>query len=215
MSIRDKEELLFAEWEVAWEGFVRDGVVCEVDYLQSDPKITFIFKEVNDENGGGWDLRKFIAEEKRPQTWNNVARWVHGIRQRRSMPTWDFYAQISDEFRTSVLRSICVVNLKKSPGTHTTNHASLTAVATQDKERLKCQFSLYDADLTICGGTGDLFKRVAGHETMQWKITNRGIWWYETAPRKYVISFAHPEARVADAILLYSLVDAVNEICEE
>lgn len=45
MRIRDEEELLFAEWEGAREGFVRDGVVSEVDYLQSDPKITFIFKE--------------------------------------------------------------------------------------------------------------------------------------------------------------------------
>ena len=51
--------------------------------MASSPSIVFILKEVNDPDGGGWDLRQFLRNNgDRPQTWNNVARWVHGIRNR-------------------------------------------------------------------------------------------------------------------------------------
>lgn len=71
MNISDSEEQLFSQWQGSREGFVRDGVVSEKDYLESNPKIALILKEVNDPDGGGWDLREFIAEGGRPQTWDN------------------------------------------------------------------------------------------------------------------------------------------------
>jgi len=213
MNISDSEEQLFSQWQGSREGFVRDGVVSEKDYLESNPKIALILKEVNDPDGGGWDLREFIAEGGRPQTWDNITRWVHGIRNRKSIPNWDFYSEITNEFRIDILRSICAINLKKSPGTHTTDHASLNAVANQDKAYIQRQFDIYDPDITICGGTIDLFKWVAGHDSKEWKTTSRGIWWYERDVNKCVISFSHPEARVHNPLLVYSLLDAVNEIC--
>ena len=212
MSIYQAEEQLFEEWQGSREGFVRDGVVSEMEYLSSLPKVAFILKEVNDPNGGGWDLRKFISEGAQAQTWNNVARWVHGIRNLTSIPGWDFYAEITNDFRIETLKSICALNLKKSPGTHTSDHASLNAVAKEDKDFVRRQFSIYDPDLTICGGTGDLFKRVVGHEEEVWKTTKRGIRWYEQDDNKYVVDFAHPEARVRKQLLLYGLLDAIREI---
>lgn len=212
MSIKKAEENLFREWQGTREGFVRDGVVCESWYLKSNPKIVFILKEVNDLSGGGWDLREFVAKGGRPQTWNNITRWVHGIRNRSSIPTWNFYTKITNDFRIETLQSICALNLKKSPGTHTTVSASLNTVANEDKEYTQRQYSIYDPDLTICAGTGDLFKSVAGHESKEWKTTNRGIWWYERDYAKYVIAFSHPEARVHSPLLVYSLLDAINEI---
>lgn len=212
MNISDLEEQLFSQWQGSREGFVRDGVVSEKDYLESNPKIAFILKEVNDPDGGGWDLREFIAEGGRSQTWDNITRWVHGIRNRKSIPNWDFYSKITNEFRMEILRSICAINLKKSPGTHTTDTASLNAVANEDKAYIQRQFEIYDPDMTICGGTGDLFKWVVGHASKDWKTTSRGIWWYERDANKYVISFSHPEARVHNPLLVYGLLDAVNEI---
>jgi len=167
MSISDLEEQLFSQWQVSRERFVRDGVVSEKDYLESNPKIAFILKEVNDPDGGGWDLREFIAEGARPQTWDNIARWVHGIRNRRSIPNWSFYSQITNEFRIEILRSICAINLKKSPWTHTTDHASLKAVANEDGVYIQRQYEIYNPDLTICGGTGDLFKWGVGHDSKE------------------------------------------------
>ena len=138
MSIRETEERLFEKWQRNREGFVRDGVVSETDYLLSHPKIVFVLKEVNDLKGGGWDLRKFVSTEGgRPQTWDNITRWVHGIRHLESMPDWDFYSKITNDFRIETLKSICAFNLKKIPGTNTTNYASLKTVADEDKDYSK------------------------------------------------------------------------------
>ena len=215
LCIYEAEEQLFQKWQENREGFVRDGVVSEEDYIVSKPKIAFILKEVNDPGGGGWDLRNFVSEGGRPQTWNNIARWVYGIRNITSIPKWDFFENISEEFRIKTLQSICAINLKKSPGTHTTDQASLKAVANEDRVFIQKQYKLYDPDITVCGGTGDLFKWVAGHESLEWKMTTRGIWWYEQEANKIVISFTHPEARVQSSLIVYALLDAIQEIYAE
>ena len=85
-------------------------------------------------------------------------------------------------------------------------------VAKEDKDYIREQYSIYEPDLTICAGTGDLFKRVVGHESKKWEQTKRGIWWYQRDANKYVVSFAHPEARVHSPLLIYGLLDAVHEI---
>ena len=213
MTIVAKEDFLFQSWRVDRPGFVDDGVVSEQDYVASSPSIVVILKEVNDLEGGGWDLRQFLRDGGRPQTWDNVARWVHGIRNRGQVDDWpNQYEKISGTLRVEILRSICAINLKKSPGTHTTEMASLARIANEDAVRIQAQYAIYDPDLTICGGTGDLFRTVVGHENLEWRQTRRGIWWYQRAPGKIVIAYVHPEARVQDSLLHYGLIDAVNEL---
>ena len=213
MTIVAEEDSLFQSWREDRPGFVPDGVVSEQDYLASSPSIVVILKEVNDPGGGDWDLRQFLRNGGRPQTWNNVARWVHGIRNCGQGDDWpNQYAAISEECRVEVLRSICVMNLKKSPGTHTTERASLEKVATEDADRIQDQYAIYDPDLTICGGTGDLFRTVVGHRRLEWRQTRRGIRWYQRASEKVVIAYSHPEARVQASLLHYGLIDAVNEL---
>jgi len=213
MSIKHDEERLFSDWSKDRVGFVRDGVVSEEQYRASRIKLAFILKEVNDLGGGGWDLREFVREGGRPQTWNNIARWVNGILARPDVRDWAFYETVDEQFRIDNLGGICVVNLKKSPGTHTTDYNSLKAVAMEDANYIASQFALYDPDLTICGGTGGLFKDVVGHSGFDWHQTSRGIWWYQTERGAPVIAYAHPEARVQSSLLHYGLIDAVNEIC--
>ena len=109
MSIREQENHLFDEWKHNRNGFVSDGVVSEKDYLDSKPKIAFILKEVNDPDGGGWDLRELVAQGKRKQTWENVARWVDGIRlitNGEHIPSWSVWERTSESFRKDVLKSI-------------------------------------------------------------------------------------------------------------
>lgn len=215
MNIFEHEEELFSRWEKNRAGFVRDGVVSEDEYVKSNLKIAVILKEVNDRDGGGWDLREFIAKGARWQTWDNVARWVYGIRKIREgnpIPKWQEMSKVDEKFRKETLRSICAINLKKSPGTHTTDGASLWKVATEDREHIKEQYAIYDADLTVCGGTADVFRWVMEHESKKEVETSRGIWWYERTDQKYVLRFPHPEARVQDSLLFYGLLDAVKEI---
>jgi hypothetical protein len=88
-------------------------------------------------------------------------------------------------------------------------------VATKDKEYLKKQFALYNPDIVICCGSSTTYifnSLIDFGKKPDWKMTSRGILFYEFSPNKYLISFAHPEARVQDCLLYYGLINAVKEI---
>ena len=216
MTISAKEEELFKEWEKSRRPFVRDGVVSERDYLKSCPKIAFILKETN--NPGFNDLREFLRDGGREESWNNVARWVHGIRNLPSEYEWFSHEKKTktEAFRKETLKSVVVMNLKKSPGGSSAAYKALKNVAREDAPYIQKQYAIYDPDITICGGTettGGLFHDVV-HPRMKWKQTTRSIWWYSRSAHKFVVAVPHPEARVQDSLLLYALLDAIKEIKE-
>ena len=211
MNLRDKEDELFATWKIDRPGFVADGIVDEEYYISSSPRLLFILKEVNDKNNGGWDLRDYIKGGGRPQTWDNVTRWVEGIRSLHEDIPWSNLGSINVARRSQALLSIGAVNVKKSPGVHVTDKKALKEIATKDKENFKKQISLYNPDLIICCGVFDLFRSLTDSEKGQ-ETTSRGISYYEFNSKCHVVSYAHPEARCANNILYYGLIDAVREI---
>lgn len=214
MNFAEQEMKLFDEWSKNRNGFVSDGVVSETDYLKSDIKLCFILKEVNDLHGGGWDLRKFIRDGARPQTWANIARWVQCIQNCSEDIPWSSLEAVTTELRAKVLRTICAMNLKKSPGTHTTVQATFEAVVEEDKSFIKRQYNLYNPDITICCGTGWDLRYALELEDDRVYETARGIKWFNNSQDKPVIMFSHPAARVHDSLLVYGLSDAVREIMQ-
>lgn len=212
MSIKKRESELFYKWESNRVGFVTDGVVSEEDYLNSKIRLCFVLKEVNDEHGGGWDLREFIRTGSRPQTWNNVTRWVNTINHANDDIPWAKLESISEKQRIDTLRSICAMNLKKSPGTHTTVRADFDTVVSQDKAFIKEQYEIYNPDLTVCCGTGWDLRFALDLNDEQVYETSRGIKWFVNKQNKPVIMYAHPAARVQYSLLVYGLIDAVREI---
>ena len=220
MTICEEEKRLFEEWRCRRKPFVSDGVVSEDDYQSSSPKIAFILKEVNNPNGSDGDLIKFLENgccTKRPQMWNKVASWVHGMQNLLSKKNeWPFFQGNAKDFRRETLRSVVVMNLKKSPGGSSTDPQVLKAVATEDAPYIKRQYALYDPDITIAGGTGDLFKEVVGHNEhgMEWQRTKCGIrWYYWRNADKYVVSYYHPQYfRLTSEVFCRRLLDAVEEI---
>lgn len=159
MEITQREEALFAEWRENRPGFVADGVAHEEGYLASSPKLLFILKEVNDPDGGDWDLRELMRDGGRPQTWNNIARWTEGIRNISADLPWSDLEKIDEARRKHSLCSIAAINLKKSPGGHTADSSIVATVAAEDKEFLNRQFALYAPDIVVCCGstTSDTF----------------------------------------------------------
>lgn len=233
MTIYSQEEKLFEEWRRHRKRFdpdgrfVSDGAVSENDYQTSNPKIAFILKEVNDENGGGWDLRECLRNGGRGQTWNNVTRWVHGMRSLPTRHEWSFYEEITEDFRKETLKNIVAMNLKKTPGGGSTDLQDLKTVATEDAPYIEKQYAIYDPDITICGGddTGDFLRKALGHE-MKWQTTvgNHGdkIRWCsrnaDPGP-KYVVAYWHPAARgrsndfsLSNDFLLYNLLTVIAKI---
>ena len=198
-----------------------------------NPKIVFILKEVNEnrDKNGVWDLeeyydldlRKYLAAgtPKRGYTWNNVARWVHGIREiwkSREMPKWEFYEDKDmEKFRKETLKSICTMNLKKTPGGSSTNDNKLEEIAMCDQNLIRKQYNLYNPDITICGNTGSLFRRVMGKDSNCWQNeNNEWAWWYEREgrkPGKYVIYTWHPQQRYYPPKQLQKeLIDVIRKI---
>lgn len=189
-----------------------DGVVSEFDYSKSKIKLCFVLKEVNDLNGGGWDLRKYVHGGARSDTWDNIARWVQGIGNGSKDIHWSNLESLDQAHRADVLRPICAMNLKKSPGTHTTARATFKAALAEDKSFIKRQYDIYNPDITVCCGTGWELRSALELNGDRVFETTRGIKWFLNSQGKSVIMFSHPEARVQDPILVYALIDAVREI---
>lgn len=218
LSIRQLEDALFAEWCLVRPGLVLDGAADELAHGSSTAKLLFVLKEVNDPEGGGWDLRPFVRDGGRADTWDNVSRWVEGIRSLEIDRPWNELLAIDAQRRRNALQSIAAMNLKKSPGGHTTNRVDLARIATQDRAFLNRQFAFYDADIVICCGTDvtNNFDRLIDlPDALPWRLTRRGVEFREYRPRKFIVAFAHPEARVSSNLLYYGLVDAVREIVLE
>lgn len=209
MTMTEQQNRLFREWREDRPGMVTDGVVDESAYLNSKIRILYLLKEVN--GGMDWDLCQFVASGGRAQTWDNITRWTYGIRNLEQDIRWEALSSISEEQRKEVLKSICVVNVKKLSGGHTSDLKQIHGAARQDSQRLKAQLSIYHPDLIICCGTDGVYFNEIYQYQPEWKMTSRGIW-YVKEPDRIVMSYSHPEARVRDCLLYYGLVDAVREI---
>ncbi|MCA9666635.1 MAG: hypothetical protein KC503_13630 [Myxococcales bacterium] len=212
-TIRQREQALFRRWKKRRPDCVGDGVVDEGVYLAARPRLLFVLKEVNSPGNSDWDLRDFLAKGGRSQTWNNVTRWVEGLRRLDSDIPWSELASISDERRKQALDTIAAVNLKKDPGGSTTKAKELISAVAQDRDLLCEQIRLYDADIIIACGS-----LVAGQLVSvldlpaSWPSTRRGIQHCEDESGAIVFAYSHPEARVHNSLLHYGLVDAVREV---
>lgn len=213
MEIVVRERSLFEKWSQTCPDLVCDGVVDGQAYLKADPQVLLVLKEVNDKNGGGWDLRKFIRNGARGQTWNNVTRWMTGIRNLdRDLP-WSEVKKVGVTDRREKLRSLCVMNLKKSPGGTSSNAKEIHAAALKYRSLINSQFNLYNPDLVICGGTAKTFSTVINYgRDLDWKRTRRGVRYCEPVPGQHIVDYFHPQARYRASMLYYCLVDAVREI---
>ena len=224
MTIKEQEDKLFSEWKAHRNHFVADGVADENIYLESGKgggkKILFIMKEVNDPEGGGWDLREVMREGKRSATWDNIARWTLGIRNLDRDISWkELNEKMLLGSKKEAIRSVAAMNLKKSPGGSATDKALMEKIAREDMDFLERQVEFYDPDIVICCGVDVSYLahtciKILSHP--MWKATSRGVPYHELGtPKKTLISYSHPEARVSDNLLYYGLIDAIREIYQE
>jgi len=212
--LKEKEQALFEKWGLNRLDICPDGVVDEVSFLSSKPKLLFLMKDVN-AKGKPFDLKEFLQKGGRPETWNNISRWIYGIRHMDREIGWaELETNKIDILRPDLLKSICVVNLKKSSGGFTTDKTALRNAAVSDKELILQQLELYSPDLIISCGSDvtDSFLRLTGAKPPEWNQTSRGIWYFCLNPKTMYISYLHPEARVKDSLLYYGLIDAIKEI---
>jgi hypothetical protein len=154
--IVETEDALFERWESSHEAgkIVRDGLVNECSYIQSYPKILFLLKEANDSGGGGWDLREFVRDGAKANTWKVLTQWTEVIRKFPNLPLAEEleHAWTDKAYRKRLLESIGAMNLKKVPGSGVANKNQIREACTTHAELLRQQYELYVPDLVIfCG----------------------------------------------------------------
>lgn len=170
-------------------------------------------KEVN--GGKDWDLREFLYDGGRSQTWDNIARWTQGILNLDKEYSWEELLKDNKERRKTYLKKIESINLKKTYGGYTSVDKEISKAAMENREILKNQVNIYNPDIIICCGTaGNFVNSILDPNEIKWSMTQRGVE-YIKYKEKTILSFAHPEARIRDAYLHYVLVDAVREILGE
>jgi hypothetical protein len=208
-----QENCILNDWAEECPGLIRDGMVNPKQYVNSKIKILYLLKEVN--GGSDWDLREFLRDGGRKQTWNNIARWTEGINSIPDEIPWNKLENITDEERKEILQQICVVNVKKTAGSYTADEKLIRQAAGKDAAYLRRQIELYAPDMIICCGTEWTY----WHEIMKmepdWKQSSRGIWYFIENTNRVVISYSHPEARTKDCLLYYGLVDCIKEIMKD
>lgn len=213
MTIKEKEEILFDKLKSQNSAIITDGIVDENQYLSSKYKILYVMKEVN--GGKDWDLREFLYQGGRSQTWDNVARWTQGILNLDKDYSWEELSENNEKRREIYLKKIGSINLKKTGGGYTSVDKEISKAARENREILKNQVNIYNPDIIICCGTaGNFVNSILDPKEIKWPMTQRGVE-YIKYKEKTILSFAHPEARIRDAYLYYALVDAVREILGE
>jgi hypothetical protein len=134
---------------------VKDGIIDESNYLKSSIKILVIMKETYG-SLDYWDndLRKFLQEGGRSQTWNNIVRWTYGLQNinKDTNILWTKVKDINNDIRIKQLKNIASINLKKIPGGAFTIKSELNNEAKKDIGLLKKQVELYSPDIILCGG---------------------------------------------------------------
>ena len=215
MDIKEKrrqEEELLKKWKEINPNIITDGVVSWEDYATSNPKILFVLKEVNSDEPN-WDLREFTRDGARNYTWDNITRWIIGIRNIDQDYNWQKIKEISEQERKEVLKSIAAINLKKETGGGAVaDNDTIYKHAINDKELLKNQVDIYDPDLIICCGTGTAFlESVYSEKIVKCEITFNGVD-YVKDNNRVIVLYNHPQARVSPNFLYYPLIDALREI---
>ena len=223
MEIIKKEEELFNKWKEKRERFSADGIIDFTTYKNSKNKILFLMKEVNSEVG--FNLKEELNKGGRRATWGPLSAWVYGIINIQNNIHWNEIKELNNNLkRKELLKSICVVNIKKSSGGNVSNNKDLLTIAQEDVVFFNQQLNIY---ITNPSTTPDLIigcgSSVSGYFNNNfkisikkiWKMTKRGIWYFEYLPNKFFISYSHPGARVSPNLLYYGLIDAVREIKEQ
>lgn len=214
--MKNKENSLFKEWKAESLKFIPDGVVDEAVYIGTKQKVLFILKEVN--GGENWDLRTFLKNGGRKQTWNNIALWQFGIQNIKNNYTWkDLKKKLNKNFRIEQLNSIVALNIKKEAGGHTSNSKEIWKYANKkrNKEFLRRQIKIYNPHIIICCGTptADIVKSYQLVEKFEkWKLSTLGIKYHITEDNEIIINYCHPAARIDDNFKYFPLIDTIKEI---
>lgn len=208
LNLNKEENKLFDEWKTKHKEFVPDGLVNVNSYVFARPKITVILKEVNAKNS--FDLMSFVRKgAEGGKTWNNISRWIANILYDKDYDEVDY---MGEKERKKYLAPISVINLKKTPGGGTANNSEIDKFAKADREFIKKQLEIYDPDIIICGGTGDmLIESVLNLDNNNWIYLSNYLS-YLIYKDKLIVKTYHPDSRISKKDLSENVALPIKDI---
>lgn len=214
MTRTEQLNQLFDEWMEQNPGEAQrmclDGIVCEERYENTNPKILFIAKEPNHQEGPGFDFREWWRQEGvRYRFSKRLCEWAYGIW--REFPPFDCFDGETDEYKSDIMRSIAFMNLKKAGGGNQADPDAILAATQRDQVLLRRQIEIIEPNIVVGG---------VGRDRRIWPLLFPGIESQDSGfgidaahvvvreRRVLVIDFYHPSYRVPRA-MLYCLLGRV------
>ncbi|MBU1101432.1 MAG: hypothetical protein KKA84_13615 [Bacteroidetes bacterium] len=209
MKYRNKQECLFTAWQKEIpeykDNFIKDGIVNEELYFQSNPKILFLMKEANDSDGGEGSIVEFMDSHLKYTFFIRIAEWVYAIQNNFSR-----LLKVEENRKElhQALRSIALIDVKKSCGGSKSDSGIIRDHVQKNKHFLQKQIELINPDLII-SGLGDLNLLNTFMNDVSWIRTQYGKCIGRWDKFK-VIDFSHPSNRFGSA-MNYCLLKAIME----
>ena len=142
--------------------FISDGAVNADVYEKSSPKICFFLKEAYSKNDNGdWCLTDWLNNGALTRMWSAVAEWTYGIRNTTTTNICP-KPHLASQEKTDLLKSIAVVNIKKSNGNVKSDYADLLDYAKTDLKFLKRELDILKPDVIVCGNNSSLLRLIYG-----------------------------------------------------
>ena len=211
ISIEIDEKKLFAKW--GEREITHDGVVTIEEYLASKVKVLYILKESNDfPSGPNFTLKDFIKNGARWQSWNNIARWQHGIQTYYQTGTAEYKNHVNLTDRKNTLKDIAVMNLKKETGGAKSKDLEILNHTIKDFSLLKEQLNLYRPDIIICCGTGDIVVQQGLFNDIRQSLESINKTRYIIDSKTLLIKYFHPQAYKNKKILFDTLMEVIKDV---
>lgn len=157
-----------------WSNFISDGAVNPDLYEQSQLKIVFFLKEAYTKSqDGDWCLTKWLNNGAMTRMWGTVAEWVYGIRN-TTVTTIPPRPQLTHSEKTQLLKTIAIVNVKKSNGNASSNYEDLLYYAQTDCAYLKRELDILKPDVIVCGNNSSLLRVLYGASVQGNKVSSDG-----------------------------------------
>ena len=191
--------------------FIPDGIVNETVWNSGNKKrILFILKEAYGDDWNGATLATWLRDcYPKDRIWSRIARLVYGIQNTSSDSIQKYIPSLDDETHKDCLQQIAVMNLKKSNGKSTSDYDEIFAYSLIDKEEIKKEFTLIDADIIICGATFKTLLSAVYNISWENQIKHSDNWYYYLnldGKERLFIDFYHPANHWPDLMNYYALI---------
>lgn len=209
----NEQNKVFEKHRKKYDEFCEDGIVSAIDYTMSNFKICYILKETN--SSTGFDLAKFVREGCCGATWNNISRWTAGLVFGKK---FDDVKSINKADRIKYLAPIAAINLKKTPGSASSDCKVIRQFARDDKAYIIDELKAVDPEIIICCGTGDIFiEEILDKKSSDFeKVKDNDNLFYYWHNDKLIVKYRHPQwRRKTSKYLFENLVPYINKIIDD